>query len=122
MRIKTPQMHLTKNSQLDKSHYTSSRRTITRIFPPNLSIIIYRTKATAAAPSTEIKLAPTTPAPPVYCAGLPVVVALGDVVLVPETRTKLAQVILVVLAKWRVIDRFPKKDPKPGTKDAYGST
>jgi hypothetical protein len=40
------------------------------------------------------------------------------VVFAPPTelpaRVKLAQVIRVVLAKWRVIDRFPKKEPRPG--------
>jgi len=54
--------------------------------------------------------------------GLVVVVEFGDVVPVPETRAKLAQVILVALEKWTVIDRLPKKEPRPGTNDAYKST
>lgn len=38
----------------------------------------------------------------------------------PE-RTKLAQVILVLLAKWTTIERLPKNEPRPWTVDAKSS-
>ncbi len=72
------------------------------------------------------------PAVPVNCAELPVLVplALKLPVLVPlalgvsglvVARVQLAQVILVVLAKWTTRDRFPKKAPRPDSVDAKSS-
>ncbi len=37
-------------------------------------------------------------------------------------RVKFAQVIRVVLAKWTVMDRFPKKAPIPGRVEGKSST
>jgi hypothetical protein len=57
------------------------------------------------------------PPRPVYWIGNDVELAVV-VVFVPPTelpaRVKLAQVIRVLFAKWRVIDRFPKNEPRPG--------
>jgi len=59
------------------------------------------------------------PPVPVYCKGVDVDVGLAVVVVfVPPTElpasVKLAQVIRVLFAKWTVMDRFPKKEPRPG--------
>jgi hypothetical protein len=44
---------------------------------------------------------------------LPVV---GGIVALP-TKVKFAHVIRVLFAKWKVIDRLPKKEPRPGRVD-----
>ena len=57
---------------------------------------------------------------PVNCAGV-LEVELAVVFAVPPTdvpaNVKFAQVILVLLAKWTVMERFPKKEPRPGRVD-----
>jgi hypothetical protein len=46
--------------------------------------------------------------------GLPVVFVVEEPPTELPVRVKFAQVIRVLLAKWTVMDRFPKKAPIPG--------
>jgi hypothetical protein len=60
---------------------------------------------------------------PVKTGGVAVAVALPPTGVVPvpvspPTIVKLAQEIRVLFAKWKVIDRLPKKEPSPGRVDA----
>jgi hypothetical protein len=87
--------------------------------------IIYNKRATTPmTPNTDIKLVDRVDAAPVKRGVVGTVVDAfeGGVGVVPETSCQFAQVIRVVLAKWMVMERFPKKEPMPETRDAKSST
>ena len=48
-------------------------------------------------------------------------VALSDPPTLPSRSVKLAQVIRVAFPKWTVMERLPKKEPRPSTVDAKSS-
>lgn len=73
---------------------------------------------TPASSPTDEKVLPLV-AKPLNWIGLPVDV--GAVPLPPVVRVKLAQVILVLLPKWMVMLRLPKKEPRPWTVEAKSS-
>ena len=75
-------------------------------------------------PNTDIREAAMLVAEPLYVIvvglGLPTEVFEGKLAL--PSSAKLAQVILVLFAKWTTTERLPKKAPIPGRMEANGST
>jgi hypothetical protein len=74
--------------------------------------------ARAAAPNAIPTLAIFfAPRPVKIAGGVAVAVVLPPLVGLP-TNVKLAHVMRVLFAKWKVTERLPKKEPRPGRVDA----